>query len=151
MLNRSASLAMSTSVLKALPGKLDIKRDSPSILYLYVILPPSERTESLILKAPIATATDDIFCDIFSNFRKYKVWYSMIFHETIFMKYHTLFVIFQKKQKLKLSSAAKCRWRFMGWHRLSNIFFWIATIGRLTFILYVWSKIASEYDQEIPQ
>ena len=26
MLNRSASLAMSTSILKALPGKLDIKR-----------------------------------------------------------------------------------------------------------------------------
>ena len=34
MLNRSASLAMSTCVLKALPGKLDIKRLSPSILYL---------------------------------------------------------------------------------------------------------------------
>ena len=30
----TASLAMSTSVLKALPGKLDIKRHSPSILYL---------------------------------------------------------------------------------------------------------------------
>ena len=35
MLNRSASLAMSTSVLKALPGKLDIERHSPSILYFY--------------------------------------------------------------------------------------------------------------------
>ena len=35
MLNRSASLAMSTSVLKALPAKLDIKRHSPSILYLF--------------------------------------------------------------------------------------------------------------------
>ena len=34
MLNRSASLAMSTSVLKALPGKFDIKRHSPCILYL---------------------------------------------------------------------------------------------------------------------
>ena len=34
MLNRSASLAMSTSILKALPGKLDIKRHSPSILYI---------------------------------------------------------------------------------------------------------------------
>ena len=34
MLNRSASLAMSTSVLKALGGKLDIKRHSPSILYI---------------------------------------------------------------------------------------------------------------------
>ena len=30
MLNRLASLAMSTSVLKALPGKLDIKRHSPT-------------------------------------------------------------------------------------------------------------------------
>ena len=29
------NLAMSTSVLKALPGKLDIKRHSPSILYLH--------------------------------------------------------------------------------------------------------------------
>ena len=29
MLNHSASLAMSTSVLQALPGKLDIKRHSP--------------------------------------------------------------------------------------------------------------------------
>ena len=38
MLNRSASLAMSTSVLKALPGKLDIKRHSPSILYLFDML-----------------------------------------------------------------------------------------------------------------
>ena len=35
MLNRSASLGMSTSILKALPGKLDIKRHSPSILYLF--------------------------------------------------------------------------------------------------------------------
>ena len=34
MLNCSASLAMSTSVLKALPGKLDIIRHSPSILYI---------------------------------------------------------------------------------------------------------------------
>ena len=34
MLNRSASLTMSTSVLEALPGKLDIKRHSPSILYI---------------------------------------------------------------------------------------------------------------------
>ena len=37
MLNRSASLAMSTSVPKALPGKLDIKRHSPSFLYIHGI------------------------------------------------------------------------------------------------------------------
>ena len=34
MLNRSASLAMSIGFLKALPGKLDVKSNSPSILYL---------------------------------------------------------------------------------------------------------------------
>ena len=34
MLNHSASLLMSTGVLKALPGKLDIKRHLPSVLYL---------------------------------------------------------------------------------------------------------------------
>ena len=34
MLNRLASLLMSTSVLKALPDKLDIKRHSTSILCL---------------------------------------------------------------------------------------------------------------------
>ena len=37
MLNRSASLAMSTSVFKALPGKLDVKRHSPGILFLWAI------------------------------------------------------------------------------------------------------------------
>ena len=35
MLNHSASLMMSTSILKALPGKLDIKRHSPSILDIH--------------------------------------------------------------------------------------------------------------------
>ena len=38
----SASLAMSTSVLKALPGKLDIKRHSPSILYVSIINVPTQ-------------------------------------------------------------------------------------------------------------
>ena len=43
MLNRLASLAMSTSILKALPGKLDIKRHSPSILYISASLMMSTR------------------------------------------------------------------------------------------------------------
>ena len=34
MLNRSASLAMSTSILQALPGKLDIKRREPGFLFI---------------------------------------------------------------------------------------------------------------------
>ena len=37
MLNHSASLVISTSVLKDLPGNFDIKRHSPSILYLSAI------------------------------------------------------------------------------------------------------------------
>ena len=38
MLNGSANLIMSTSILKALPGKLNIKRHSPSILYQSVYI-----------------------------------------------------------------------------------------------------------------
>ena len=34
MLNRLASLAIQQAISKALPGKLDFKRHSPSILYL---------------------------------------------------------------------------------------------------------------------
>ena len=34
MLNCSARLAMSTGVLKAMPGKLDIKSQSPSMLFI---------------------------------------------------------------------------------------------------------------------
>ena len=39
MLNRSACLAKSTRVLKALPDKLDVKRQSPSIFYAYTVVP----------------------------------------------------------------------------------------------------------------
>ena len=38
MLNRSASLAVSTRILRALPGKLDIKRHSPSISYFPFVI-----------------------------------------------------------------------------------------------------------------
>ena len=37
MLNCSASLAMSTSILKTMHSKLDIKRHSPSILYVLLL------------------------------------------------------------------------------------------------------------------
>ena len=43
MLNRSQSLAMSTSVLKTLPGKLDIKRQSPSIIVFSICGDVSEK------------------------------------------------------------------------------------------------------------
>ena len=56
MLNRSASLAMSTSNLKALPCKLDIKRDSPSILYIAVsmLMPMSDRFYQRYVKRRLA-------------------------------------------------------------------------------------------------
>ena len=43
-----SSLAMSTSVLKALPGKLDIKRHSPRILYMLSSFIPPLSTSSKI-------------------------------------------------------------------------------------------------------
>ena len=46
MLNHSASLTMSTSVLKALSGKLDIKRHSLSILYLALCQQTEEKQVS---------------------------------------------------------------------------------------------------------
>ena len=50
MLDRSASLTMSTSILKALPGKLEIKRHSPNILYLlFVVIASITRGRILFL------------------------------------------------------------------------------------------------------
>ena len=43
----SASLSMSTSILKALPGKLDIKRQSPRILYISASLAMSNVLKAL--------------------------------------------------------------------------------------------------------
>ena len=59
MLNRTASLAMSTSGLEALPGKLDIKRHSSSIIYLqgfycrettHLWLPPPHKKKNNLVK-----------------------------------------------------------------------------------------------------
>ena len=49
MLNCSASLAMLTSVLIALPGKRDIKRHSPSNLYISASL---EMSTSVLKDSP---------------------------------------------------------------------------------------------------
>ena len=50
MLNRSANLAMSTSVLEALPGEFDIKRHSPSILNIFGFkLTPFKQIHSIAL------------------------------------------------------------------------------------------------------
>ena len=51
----------------------------------------------LTLKRPITTAADNKFCNIFLNFRK-KVWYfiRIVCQQTILIKYHSLFGIFEK-------------------------------------------------------
>ena len=58
MLNRSASLAMSTRELKALLGKLDIKRTSPMLYLLVAVAAVCSKAMFLLLlalNAPIAT------------------------------------------------------------------------------------------------
>ena len=63
----------------------------------------------LTLKAPIMTAADDTFCDIFFNFRTK---YGMVFHENLLLaddsyEIPCLICYFLKKQQnLKLSSVA---------------------------------------------
>ena len=56
------------------------------------------------------------FATSFLIFEKNKVWYFMriLCQQTILVKYHALFVTFEKAANMKLSSAAYYRWRFMG-------------------------------------
>ena len=58
MLNRSASLATSTSVIKASPGKLDIKRHSPCILYLS----PFSLKKKAMTKSEFTLPTESLCC-----------------------------------------------------------------------------------------
>ena len=57
----------------------------------------------LTLKAPITTAADDKFCE------KNKEWYFMriVCQQTILMKYHALFVIFEKAAKFEIVVCCK--------------------------------------------
>ena len=50
----------------------------------------------------------------------------IVCQQTILMKYNALYAIFEnkKQQNLKLSSAAKCRWRFIG-----LVYLWQCTVG----------------------
>ena len=56
MLNRLASLAMSTSVFKALPGKFDIKRHLPSIVYV------SGQSCQTISYEPVHEISNNVVC-----------------------------------------------------------------------------------------
>ena len=55
------------------------------------------------------TAADDKFCDIFPSFDKNKVWYFMkiVCQQTILLKYHALFVIFEKAAKFEIVVCCK--------------------------------------------
>ena len=65
----------------------------------------------LTLEAPIMTAADDKFCNIldFPIFQLNKVWYFMriVCQQTILMKYHALFVIFEKAAKFEIVVCCK--------------------------------------------
>ena len=52
--------------------------------------------KGLILNAPITTAADDKFYNIFFIFEKYKVWYftRIVCQQTILVKHYALFVLF---------------------------------------------------------
>ena len=69
----------------------------------------NEECRYLNLKAPITTAADDKFFDIFPNFRKNKVRYFMriVCQQTILMKYHALFVIFENAAKFLIVVCCK--------------------------------------------
>ena len=69
----------------------------------------NEECRYLNLKAPIMTAADDKFFDIFPNFRKNKVRYFMriVCQQTILMKYHALFVIFENAAKFLIVVCCK--------------------------------------------
>ena len=63
-----------------------------------------EKWKVLTHKAPIMSAVDDKFCDIFPSFWQNKVWYFMriVCQQTILMNYHALFVIFEKAAKFDI-------------------------------------------------
>ena len=72
---------------------------------------------SLTLKAPIKTATDNKFWDIFSNFQK-KIRHDISWESSTSRRFSwniMPYLLFLKKQQnLKVSSAANYRWRFKG-------------------------------------
>ena len=55
------------------------------------------KNAGLTLKTPITTAAKKKFCSIFPSFSQKK---GMIFQENCLMKYHALFVIFLKSDKI---------------------------------------------------
>ena len=75
----------------------------------------------------------------------------IVCQQTILMKYHNLFVIFEKKQQnLKLSFAAKYRWRFKG----KRFAYWVfLCCCRLLVVLksFLFENFLQEYHQSVKQ
>ena len=69
MLNHSACLVLSTSVVKALTGKLDINRHSPGILYL-LMLPLFVGVSCLVHVLLFSTLSPSDFAIIFVGNRE---------------------------------------------------------------------------------
>ena len=105
MLNRSASLAMSTCVLKALPSKLDIKRREPGILYFSHVqqLCPKQATDMFLnfesrwmpwMRVPAFRDVRRLCCSLSTKtgfFRAiYKTVNSLMVHESCFDYYNIL-------------------------------------------------------------
>ena len=86
----------------------------------------------LTLKAPITTAADDKFWKILLNFRKNKVWHiiRIVCQQTILMKYHALFVIFEKAAKFEIVVCCKLQ---AALYRLSSIFFFYGS-----YLIWPW-------------
>ena len=62
---------------------------------------------SLTIKVPIKTAADNKLYDIFPNFRKEWYFIRIVCQQTNFIKYHALFVIFEKEAKFENAICCK--------------------------------------------
>ena len=62
-----------------------------------------------LMSTPITTAADDKFWDILPNFQQKKVQYyiRIVCQQTILMKFHALFVIFEKAAKFLIVVCCK--------------------------------------------
>ena len=63
---------------------------------------------TLTLKGPIKTAADDKLCDIFPSFwEKSGYFMRIVCQQTIIMKYHAFFVLFEKVAKFEIVVCCK--------------------------------------------
>ena len=87
MLNRSASLAMSTSVLKAEPDKLDIKRHSPSIIYVYDVIINNDLLQHVCLVHMVISVNRNVFVQKISHATMFMCFRNYSLHLLILLYY----------------------------------------------------------------